>query len=132
MRDRNEESPNVEAIASLKRRRLLCYLAESLSCSMIATQLVKWRLDRSHYELDIDGRQVTLLEVATFVFASCDQVGGHIERPISRLQGQFKLAYSRACALAEKLEQSGIWTIGVNQEGLRIATIHRSEAVWYP
>lgn len=47
--------------------------------------------------------------------------------PVSRLQREFSLGYSRACALADQLAQRGEWTIGYSDDGVRYARIHRME-----
>jgi DNA segregation ATPase FtsK/SpoIIIE-like protein len=48
-----------------------------------------------------------------------------LEYPVSRLQREFSLGYSRACALAEQLAQRGEWTVGYDADGTRRARIHR-------
>jgi DNA segregation ATPase FtsK/SpoIIIE-like protein len=44
--------------------------------------------------------------------------------PVSRLQREFRLGYRRACALAQRLEQHGEWTIFFDGAGARSARIH--------
>ncbi len=44
--------------------------------------------------------------------------------PVSRLQREFRLGYGRACALAQRLEQHGEWTIFADGAGARSARIH--------
>lgn len=43
--------------------------------------------------------------------------------PVSRLQRQFRLGYSRSCALAQALAQCGEWTIGFTEDGTRYARL---------
>lgn len=50
---------------------------------------------------------------------------GILVHPVSRLQREFGLGYSRACALAECLAQRGEWTIAYDDTGTRHARIHR-------
>lgn len=45
--------------------------------------------------------------------------------PVSRLQRQFRLGYSRSCALAQALAQRGEWTIGFTEDGTRYARLVR-------
>lgn len=45
--------------------------------------------------------------------------------PVSRLQREFMLGYTRACALAGCLAQRGEWTIAYDAAGTRFARIHR-------
>jgi hypothetical protein len=50
---------------------------------------------------------------------------GILVHPVSRLQREFGLGYSRACALAECLAQRGEWTIAYDDTGTRHTRIHR-------
>lgn len=43
--------------------------------------------------------------------------------PISRLQRQFRLGYSRSCALVEALAQRGEWRIAFAADGTRFARL---------
>lgn len=45
--------------------------------------------------------------------------------PVSNLQREFGLGYTRACALAEGLAQRGEWTVAYDDGGTRYARIHR-------
>jgi len=58
-----------------------------------------------------------------------DRLRGHgtamLVYPVSRLQREFMLGYSRACALAGCLAQRGKWAIACDAAGTRFARIHR-------
>lgn len=45
--------------------------------------------------------------------------------PVSRLQRQFRLGYSRSCALAQALVHHGEWMIGFTEDGTRYARLVR-------
>lgn len=45
--------------------------------------------------------------------------------PVSNLQREFRLGYTRACALADGLAQRGEWTVAYDDGGTRYARIHR-------
>jgi hypothetical protein len=45
--------------------------------------------------------------------------------PVSRLQREFRIGYTRTCALADCLAQHGEWTIAYDENGTRYARIHR-------
>ncbi|KFI08310.1 hypothetical protein [Massilia sp. BSC265] len=43
--------------------------------------------------------------------------------PVSRLQRQFRVGYSRSCALAQALARRGEWVIGFTEDGTRFARL---------
>jgi len=48
--------------------------------------------------------------------------------PISRLQREFRIGYSRSCALVEVLALDKYWTIAVAEDGSRYARLRLGEA----
>lgn len=48
--------------------------------------------------------------------------------PISRLQREFRIGYSRTCALVDALAQCGEWVIAFAADGSRYARLERKEA----
>ena len=48
--------------------------------------------------------------------------------PISRLQREFRIGYSRTRALVDALAQCGEWTIAFTADGSRYARLERKEA----
>lgn len=46
--------------------------------------------------------------------------------PVSRLQREFHIGYTRTCALADTLAARGEWTVGFGSDGVRYAHIHQN------
>lgn len=51
----------------------------------------------------------------------------HLFYPVSRLQREFRIGYSRTCALVDSLARRGEWTVGFSGDGTRYARIHSRE-----
>ncbi|MGZ8287778.1 MAG: hypothetical protein ACXW2U_02475 [Telluria sp.] len=72
---------------------------------------------------DLSAQEIAQAEA--FIAEARHAGGSLIDGPVSMLQVRFSLGYGRACALAERLEQLGVWRVFLDENDQRRAVVLR-------